>query len=343
MTDRYYVVGLGSMGKRRIRNLIANGISKDQIVGFDPREDRREEARQKYAVTTQGRFEHGLSPLPRAMIISTPPDTHINYLKICFDNGIPAFCEASVVPEHGQEVFEIVSNKPDSIYFPSFTMRYFDGPNRVRHHLPEIGEILFFTYHSGQYLPDWHPWENIQDYYVSNPVTGGCREIVPFELSWITWVLGRVSKAQGILTRSGQFSSPIDDLYRCLLDFDNGAKGVLTVDVLSRQAVRHFHAVGSQGNLQWNEASKLITIDKPNEQTRTISVQKSDSENGYISPEYPYIAEMRDFLSWLHGDKVFQSLELAREDLHCLQVLRTIEGGNSPVEPNLALPSPMTV
>ena len=40
-----------------------------------------------------------------------------------------------------------------------------------------------FVYHSGQYLPDWHPWESYKDFYVSNPATGARREIVPFELS----------------------------------------------------------------------------------------------------------------------------------------------------------------
>jgi predicted dehydrogenase len=44
------VVGLGSMGKRRIRNLRALGLA--DIVGVDPRADRRDEAAQKYGVAT---------------------------------------------------------------------------------------------------------------------------------------------------------------------------------------------------------------------------------------------------------------------------------------------------
>ena len=37
------VVGLGSMGKRRIRNLLKLGYC--DIIGFDPRNDRRKETR----------------------------------------------------------------------------------------------------------------------------------------------------------------------------------------------------------------------------------------------------------------------------------------------------------
>ena len=37
------IVGLGSMGKRRIRNLLKLGYC--DIIGFDPRNDRRNESK----------------------------------------------------------------------------------------------------------------------------------------------------------------------------------------------------------------------------------------------------------------------------------------------------------
>lgn len=41
----FLVVGLGSMGKRRIRNL--QYLKAGEIIGFDLREDRCQEARKK--------------------------------------------------------------------------------------------------------------------------------------------------------------------------------------------------------------------------------------------------------------------------------------------------------
>ena len=49
------VIGLGSMGKRRIRNLIANDIS--DIMGFDLREDRRDEALSLYNIQVSKNFD----------------------------------------------------------------------------------------------------------------------------------------------------------------------------------------------------------------------------------------------------------------------------------------------
>ena len=47
---KFIVVGLGSMGKRRVRNLIALG--DNDIAGFDLREDRCLEANGKYGIKT---------------------------------------------------------------------------------------------------------------------------------------------------------------------------------------------------------------------------------------------------------------------------------------------------
>ena len=45
---KFLVIGLGSMGKRRVRNLQALGVVN--IAGFDVRADRRQEAQDKYGI-----------------------------------------------------------------------------------------------------------------------------------------------------------------------------------------------------------------------------------------------------------------------------------------------------
>ena len=44
---KYLVIGLGSMGKRRVRNLLALGIIN--VAGFDIRKDRRQETKKNTA------------------------------------------------------------------------------------------------------------------------------------------------------------------------------------------------------------------------------------------------------------------------------------------------------
>ena len=71
----FLVVGLGSMGKRRVRNLQALGHV--EIAGYDPRLDRREEAAGKYGIRVFETFEAGVAQFePAALVISTDPLYH---------------------------------------------------------------------------------------------------------------------------------------------------------------------------------------------------------------------------------------------------------------------------
>ena len=80
------ITGLGSMGKRRIRNL--QRISSHKIIGFDTRKDRREETTKKYNIETFDDIRAALKRKPDLMIISTPPDLHYKYAIIAIKNNI---------------------------------------------------------------------------------------------------------------------------------------------------------------------------------------------------------------------------------------------------------------
>ena len=75
---KFLVIGLGSMGKRRVRNLKALGI--ENVAGFDPRLDRRQESAEKYRIPVFEDLETAMHTFgPRTFVISTPPDLHMHY------------------------------------------------------------------------------------------------------------------------------------------------------------------------------------------------------------------------------------------------------------------------
>lgn len=85
---KFLVIGLGSMGKRRVRNLISLGY-KDNIAGFEPREDRRDEAESKYNIKTYDSLEKAMSEFnPDVFIVSTPPNMHMHYAYLAEKNNI---------------------------------------------------------------------------------------------------------------------------------------------------------------------------------------------------------------------------------------------------------------
>lgn len=299
---RSLVIGLGSMGRRRVRNLRALGVT--EIVGYDPRPDRRDRAAADYNIVTLSEWSAAAADSAALWIVSSPPISHLNYAREALNRGVHVFTEADL-PD--PLIHEVIRRRDQTglVAVPSCTMRHYEGPKQVRAAVQAgvIGKPLLFVYHSGQFLADWHPWERYQDFYVSKRETGAAREIVPFELVWLTWVFGAVSRVTGLATRSGTLDADIDDRYALALAFDSGVTGTIMVDVLARPEVRSFRLNGSEGTLEWDQPSLTMRTRKPGELAWTEQkLDQGTAEAGYINPEEPYIAELRDFLAAVRGE-----------------------------------------
>lgn len=296
---RFLVIGLGSMGKRRVRNLVALG-QKENIAGFDLRLDRAEEV-QGYGIRTFNSLETALKEHnPDVFIISTPPDLHMQYAYIGEEKNIHCFIEASVVEsERMLALSQKIKNK-NILIAPSCTMRYFPMPKKVKElvKLNKIGKIFSVNYQVGQYLPDWHPWENIEDFYVSNSDTGGGREIVPFELTWLNDIFGDANPLACVRRKQTDINADIEDIYHSILEYPRGVICNLTVEVISRpKATRELRIIGSDGVISYSaDSNELKFINTKMQDWEIISFTTGTVESGYINPEEPYINEIKDFI-----------------------------------------------
>ena len=297
----FLVIGLGSMGKRRVRNLIALGY-KDNIAGFEPREDRRSEAERKYNIKTYDSLEKAMSEFnPDVFIVSTPPNMHMHYAYLAEKNNINCFIEASVVEaEKILELSKRIKNKKILIA-PSCTMKYYPISIKIKELISKkvLGKILNYNYQTGQYLPDWHPWEKIEDFYVSNPDTGGCREIVPFELTWLNDIFGDSRPLACVRKKVTDINADIDDIYHCILEHSNNVLGNLTIEVVSRpKATREMRILGSDGEMFYSaDSNELRYINTDMNDWERIKFDAGTVENGYINPEEPYINELKDYIN----------------------------------------------
>jgi predicted dehydrogenase len=322
------VIGLGSMGKRRLRNLKALGVT--QVAGVDPRADRRAEAASISPLPTYASADEALRAFaPDALVVSTPPDRHMDFGFLAADKRLPCFIEASVVDaERIRELHERTS-AGGPLIAPSCTMRYFPGPRKVKDLVRSgaIGKVLNINYHTGQYLKDWHPWERIEDFYVSRRATGGCREIVPFELTWLNEIFGEPQPLACLRGRIGDLGVDIDDIYHCWLRYPGPAIASLTVEVLSRPAAtRELRVLGAEGQIVFSSddnSVRVCSLSSP-EWTR-FPLEHGHAESGYINPEEPYIAELRDFLEAVRSRSPSAFPNNLLDDYRVLQTLDALE------------------
>ena len=325
----FLIVGLGSMGKRRVRCLKTLGYEIKHIAGFDIREDRRKEAEQKYGITTYSNIENALeTEKPSAFVISVPPDFHHTYMKIAIENNIHFFVEASVVDADMQFIKEALTKTP-IVAAPSATLLFHPAIQKISDILKSkaLGKISNIIFHSGQYLPDWHTYEKVSEYYVSNPVTGGAREIVPFELTWFTHLFGFPKMVCGKVRKTIEIegAEKIDDTYNILLDY-NDFMSTVTIDVVSRYATRRLLINGDEKQLLWDWNLNQIRIYDPTKnEWEGFSYEMKSAEPGYNPNigENMYIDELDAFIQAIEGKNPFvNSME---NDHRVLKLLYAIE------------------
>lgn len=325
---RLLVVGLGSMGKRRVRNLQALG--ETEISGFDLRVDRCAEAIEKYGIRTFCDFEEAITSFgPDALIISVSPESHMYYAWRAFELGLSCFIEASVVD--AQRILELSEAIQDNalIMAPSCTMRYFPGPRKVKEILKSglLGRVLNVNYQTGQYLPDWHPWESVESFYVSKRDTGGGREIVPFELTWLNDLFGLPVPRACVKAKITDMPADIDDIYHCLLSYPENVLANITVEVISRPVpTRELRVLCSAGELVMSADENCVRyIAASDKEWTRFSLGGGTVESGYINPEEPYINEMKDFLAAVCARDASLYPNSLKDDWQVLQTLYGLE------------------
>ncbi len=292
------VIGLGSMGRRRIR-LIKQYNDSYKIIGVDLNKERRIASESEFGIDTIDSLEEAIknNNLDSA-IICTSPLSHSKLIKLCLENNLHVFTELNLVADGYDENIQLAKEK-NRVLFLSSTFLHRAEIKQINKLVKMQDERLNYIYHIGQYLPDWHPWEDYKDFFVGDKRTNGCREILAIELPWLTEVFGNV---KDIIVRKSKISSltiDYDDNYMVILEHESGHKGMLAVDIVSRKAVRNLEVFGENLYLSWDgsaEGLKMMDIEKRKEEN-TLLYEKVDQLNQYSKfvVENAYYDEIASF------------------------------------------------
>lgn len=323
---RFLIIGLGSMGKRRIRNLLFNG--EHNIIGYDILPERRIEAKVKYGIEVIDDLKKISEQSFDAVIISTPPDRHGDYIRMALKNEKHFFVEHPVSVDGYKDIFKYKNLR--IIKAPSCTLRYYAPIKKIKNILDKgkIGKILAFQYHMGQYLPDWHPWEDYRKVYFSKKETSACREMFPFELIWLNWLFkSKITEISGYVSKISDLKMKADDIILSNLKYENGIYGNIIIDVISRKPFRTLRILGSTGVLEWERFDSIIKIfDAKSKKTQNIKVSKGHPEVGYLNEEEMYNDEIKAFLDAIKGKKGYPHTFI--DNYQLLKTLYALEKSN---------------
>lgn len=320
------VIGLGSMGKRRIRLLSEH---KDMILfGIDSSQERCQEVKEKFGIKCYNSISEMVSKEhPDAAVISTSPLSHAAIIKECLQNGLHVFTEINLVSDGYEENMKLAKEKGLTLFLSS-TFLYQAETLKIIEKVKEakVGK-LNYMYHVGQYLPDWHPWESYNNYFIGNPRTNGCREILTIDLPWIVTAFGNIKSVQVLKSKNTELNIEYNDNYLIMLDHESGAKGVFAADVVARKAVRHFEVYGEDLHLTWDGTPEtLLCYDiQKKEDVQLLADLTTEHIEGYsnLIDENPYRDELQAFLDAVIEGK--QPMWGFDKDLSLLKVIDEIE------------------
>lgn len=319
------VIGLGSMGKRRI-NLMKQMDASIQIVGVDSNEQRREQVSKQFDIAT---YSDLISCCQEnqydAAFVCTAPIAHAEIIDQCLEFNLDVFTEINVIADGYEELIEKAKQKQLTLFLSS-TMLYRKELRYIDEQVKRQSKVNYL-YHVGQYLPDWHPWENIKDFFVSNKRTNGCRELFAIELPWIIHTFGNITDLYVQKRKISQLEIDYNDSYIVTLTHESGHQGVIMLDVVSRKAIRRIEIIGEQKHIVWEgtpDSLKDFNIEtKKMEQIMTYSEVDQDHRYSANIIENAYADEIKHFFNVRQGKEPL--IYTFEEDKEVLSIIDQIE------------------
>lgn len=244
------VIGLGSMGKRRIR-LIRQYNADINIIGIDTNEQRIKYVEEQLGIKCGKSIKDIVSKYKiESAFVCTSPLSHSEIIKELLINDINVFSEINLVADNYDELIKL-SRERNKVLFLSSTFLYRKDIQYIIEKVHEVGAVNYI-YHTGQYLPDWHPWESFQSFFVSDKRTNGCREILAIEMPWIIECFGDIKKVAVSKDKISSLSVDYNDNYMILIEHKSGNKGLIAVDVVARKARRSLEVYNEGIQIFWD-------------------------------------------------------------------------------------------
>jgi len=257
--------------------------------------------------------------------VCTSPLTHAGIIKTCLENDMNVFTELNLVSDDYVDNINLAKQK-NKLLFLSSTMIYRDEMKYLRERI-DAKKCYSYTYHVGQYLPDWHPWENYKDFFVADKKTNACREILAIELPWIVKTFGEIEHIKSVRTKATKLDIDYDDSYMILLQHKSGTIGSLCVDVVSCEPIRSLKIVAENLYLSWDgDEDSFFEKSGSKEELKKISLyDEIDHLEGYNKTiiENEYANELIQFFDELQ--KKADSIYNFEDDLKTLSIIDEVE------------------
>ncbi len=297
---KFVIAGLGSIGRRHLRNLVSLG-EKDIILYRTHNSTMPEEDLAGFDVVTD--YQQALAARPDAVIVSNPTALHLDIAIPAANQGIHLLLEKPV--SHSMErIHELTASIEQNNVktLVGFQYRFHPTMGKLREILlsGEIGTPVSCRAHWGEYLPNWHPWEDYRKSYAARPDLGGGVTLTlchPFD--YLRWILGDIDSLWAFTGASSELPIGAESIAEIGVKFVNGVVGSVHLDYLQQPGSHTLMIQGTKGQMNWDNATGELRLFQNSKNEWTSFLPPAGFERNDL-----FISEMSAFLSLLRGDGI---------------------------------------
>jgi predicted dehydrogenase len=261
------IAGLGSIGRRHLRNLLALG-ERDILLYRTGRSTLPDDELAGFPVETD--LEAALAHRPQAVVVSNPTALHLQVAIPAAEAGCSILLEKPVSHSlDGLDDLAAALRRGGGRLLVGFQFRFHPGLQKAAGLLRagEIGRPLSFRFHWGEYLPSWHPWEDHRQGYAARAdLGGGVILTLCHPLDYLGMLLG---EAESLWAYAGalHLDLPVEDTAEIGLRLQGGALGSVHLDYNQQPPEHRWEIVGAGGTMRWDNADGALRVYRAETQT----------------------------------------------------------------------------
>jgi len=288
---RFLICGVGSIGERHIRNLLSLGY--DDIILYRNRNKPLRTINREFPVYIK--LKEALSQKPDVALICNPTHLHMETARQCAENCCNLFIEKPVSSSlKFQEDLKQLLDKNNKIGMVGYMMRYHPCILKMREWINEgkVGKVISLRAIWGEYLPDWHPWEDYRSTYAAlSEMGGGPALTLSHELDLALWMFGKVEKVIGLSNFNSNLEIDTEHGIDILIGFENGVTANIHLDYVQKPPKRYTEIVGTEGRVEFDYyKNKVVLYTHSNLATEEFNVDANFDRNNM------FVSELEEFI-----------------------------------------------
>ena len=296
---RALIVGLGSIGRRHARNWAALQAGPLAIC-------RQRNLPQPEPLGVEASEYHDLDEAleaerPDVVLVTTPTSLHVPIARQAVEAGAHVLVEKPLGSSlDGVAELLAAARLHQTRLMVAYNLRFHPGLVRVKALVDQhvIGRVLSARAEAGEYLPDWHPWEDYRgSYSARRDLGGGAVLTFSHELDAVCWLLGAPRQVTATTAHSSSLELDVEDLAEIVVAFESGVLAAVHLDYLRRAPRRSIELVGERGILRWDYQRNQVAL--YTEDTRQWQIEEGDPT---YARNQMYMDELRYFVEGVRAE-----------------------------------------